>query len=164
MPATLHAQGCEKVKRTLTFLPLFFLLCTHSPAVLPNLRTLNVSNNKLESREDIAHLAECPSIQTLDISGNKIADQDALAVIQGLGNLTYLRLVGNPVVSNTRRVLAFLFYLNRYLHCWTDQYCPDSFICLLSACIDFLHCARFLVHPFLPILMLSLLRLRPSPP
>lgn len=71
-------------------------------AGLPNLKTLTITNNKLESRDDIEHLSACTSLQTLDLSNNKIEGEDALDVVKSLTWLSYLRMTGNPVVSNTR--------------------------------------------------------------
>ena len=41
---------------------------------LPALTTLMITNNRLESLDDVRHLGECKTLRVLDLSHNKIDD------------------------------------------------------------------------------------------
>eukprot|EP00854_Cymbomonas_tetramitiformis_P023518 gene23518-28474_t len=64
---------------------------------MTKLSSLNLQQNRIETVDDIRQLLELPELRSLDISKNRIDDEEAIAVIQQLP-LTFLKLDGNPVV------------------------------------------------------------------
>jgi dynein assembly factor 1, axonemal len=96
---------------------------TGSLACVPNLVTLDISNNEifslegveecqletllcthnyLETADSIRHLEHCTSLQTLDLQSNQLADIAVLEIIRTIPNLKCLYLKGNPVVSQIK--------------------------------------------------------------
>ena len=94
------------------------------PSKAPRLYTLNVSQNRLQSLEDLAgaeHLSSlycannqldtadsisalksCPNLQTVDLQGNELADfEGILEILSAMPNLHCLYLTGNPLVRAT---------------------------------------------------------------
>ena len=71
-------------------------------ACCPVLETLIVSNNKLESIESVAHLAECCRIHTLDLQNNNISDPAVADIFKQMPELRCLYLKGNPVVTHMK--------------------------------------------------------------
>ena len=59
----------------------------HISACLPHLHTLHISHNKLQSHEDIQHLAECQELGVLDLSHNKLDDPRILEIFAEMKNL-----------------------------------------------------------------------------
>ena len=57
------------------------------PACLPELNTLQISHNKLETSADLEHLKTCPSISVLDLSHNQLKDPDILNVLEAMPEL-----------------------------------------------------------------------------
>jgi Leucine-rich repeat (LRR) protein len=71
-------------------------------SALVNLRSLNLSANKLTSAADLAELPGCTALQTLDLSANQLAGEGVLQLLADAPwQLALLRLHGNPVVSQT---------------------------------------------------------------
>lgn len=66
---------------------------------LPNLQTLNLAKNLLETADALQHLEECPSLTNLDISSNRLESPACVEVITRLSRLTCLYLHGNKVVQ-----------------------------------------------------------------
>ncbi|XP_061102235.1 dynein axonemal assembly factor 1 isoform X2 [Conger conger] len=76
---------------------------------LPELSTLQISHNKLETAQDLAHLAHCSKISVLDLSHNKLSDPDILTVLEAMPELRVLNLMGNEVtrmIPNYRKTLT----------------------------------------------------------
>jgi len=71
-------------------------------ACLPVLNTLQISHNRLESFEDIEHLAECKTIGVLDLSNNRLNDPRILEVFAQMTNLHVLNLMGNSVAKEIK--------------------------------------------------------------
>ncbi|KAG7468637.1 hypothetical protein MATL_G00145230 [Megalops atlanticus] len=59
---------------------------------------------RLQTVQDIAHLADCPSISVLDLSHNKLCDPDILTVLEAMPDLRVLNLMGNEVI---RKILNY---------------------------------------------------------
>ncbi|XP_076471432.1 uncharacterized protein LOC143301198 [Babylonia areolata] len=72
-------------------------------ACLPHLHTLHISHNKLESYEDVEHLAQCPELGVLDVSHNKLNDPRILDVFAAMPCLKVLTLMGNPVLKDIKQ-------------------------------------------------------------
>ncbi len=84
---------------------------------LPNLHTLNVSKNSLATVEDIHELQALVAVKTLDISDNLLDDSPGtLTLLTGVPAMTCLYLKGNPLVKKTKfyrkTVLSTLPQLN----------------------------------------------------
>ena len=56
-------------------------------ACCPQLETLQISNNFLQSYEDLEHLTELDNLSCLDISNNKIEDESILQVLENMKGL-----------------------------------------------------------------------------
>uniref|UniRef100_A0A3B3VLG0 Dynein axonemal assembly factor 1 n=1 Tax=Poecilia latipinna TaxID=48699 RepID=A0A3B3VLG0_9TELE len=65
---------------------------------LPELSTLQISHNKLESAKDVEHLSECMAINVLDLSHNLLHDPEIVSVLEAMPELRVLNLMGNEVV------------------------------------------------------------------
>lgn len=58
-----------------------------SPAQLPKLQTLTISNNKLETVEDIEELLHCQSLSVLDLKDNQLEDPACVDVFEQMPSL-----------------------------------------------------------------------------
>lgn len=56
-------------------------------AQLPKLQTLTISNNRLESVEDIVELSGCKELSVLDIKENKLEDPACVDVFEKMPSL-----------------------------------------------------------------------------
>ena len=61
-------------------------------ACLPDLQTLQITHNQLETAEDLEHLTECHNISCLDLSHNRIDDVNVLDVFKRMKSLVSLSL------------------------------------------------------------------------
>uniref|UniRef100_A0A3P8UJV4 Uncharacterized protein n=1 Tax=Cynoglossus semilaevis TaxID=244447 RepID=A0A3P8UJV4_CYNSE len=70
---------------------------------LPDLSTLEITHNKLQTVDDIEHLSQCVAISVLDMSHNLLTDPEILGVLQAMPELRVLKLMGNEVQSSISR-------------------------------------------------------------
>lgn len=70
--------------------------------MLPNLKSLYLSHNKLESAEDIEHLKECQTLSVVDLSHNCLEDSEIVQVFAEMASIV------SPLVSGKREE-TFLF-------------------------------------------------------
>ena len=61
--------------------PIFLAAC------LPDLSTLQMGHNKLETAADLEHLVECHKLSVLDISHNRIDDPAVLDILERMTSL-----------------------------------------------------------------------------
>lgn len=57
------------------------------PACLPDLGTLQIAHNKLQTVGDVEHLSQCLSLSVLDMSHNLLDDPDILTVLERMPEL-----------------------------------------------------------------------------
>ena len=69
---------------------------------LTSLQTLVCTYNKLKSGESVAQLRHCSSLQTLDLQHNELEDPEVLDLFRELPDLRCLYLSGNPMVSKIK--------------------------------------------------------------
>lgn len=67
--------------------------------VLPQLNTLDVSHNSLNSIDGLSDLVECKTLSVLDLSHNRIEDVLIVKILAKMPQLRVLTLTGNPVVN-----------------------------------------------------------------
>jgi len=60
---------------------------------MPNLRSLDLSNNKFEQ---LAEMPELPSLETLDLQGNKLKDKECIFALAKYPKLQVVNMAGNP--------------------------------------------------------------------
>jgi len=73
---------------------------------LPNLRKLDVSENRISS--GLTHLKDCPNLTHLCLSNNKFKDVTALEPLKSLEHLTSLEIANNPL-SESEEVRSRIF-------------------------------------------------------
>ena len=66
-------------------------------ACLPELHTLQISHNRLQSVTDIEHLVHCNSIGVLDLSHNQLDDPMILDVLKRMKSLVHLHMLINQL-------------------------------------------------------------------
>ena len=87
---------------------------------LPHLDSLNLSRNALTTPESIEHLKECPVLRTLDVTNNRLeADEGFLEVFKAMPMLVTLQINGNEAtkIQTFRKKMIYnipaLGYLDR---------------------------------------------------
>lgn len=71
---------------------------------IKSLHSLNLSNNHLETLDDLEHLELLSELSVLDLSNNHIADPLVVQIFSRMPNLRVLNLMGNPVI---RKIPAY---------------------------------------------------------
>lgn len=71
-------------------------------ACLPHLETLNLAKNGLATAAAIAHLSELPNVTTVDLSDNQLDGEGIFDVLRAMPKLCALKLAGNPIVRATK--------------------------------------------------------------
>ncbi|KAM3188157.1 hypothetical protein ACTXT7_000821 [Hymenolepis weldensis] len=78
-------------------------LCMIILAMLPALKKLIISHNKLETLDDIEHLRECKSLTIVDLQQNRISDPGVLEkIFVQMPNLRVLYNQGNPFIKEVK--------------------------------------------------------------
>lgn len=67
--------------------------------ILPELNTLTLTHNKIQTAKQLEHLIECKTLSVLDLSHNRIEDITIVEILAKMPELRVLVLTGNPVVS-----------------------------------------------------------------
>lgn len=83
-----------------------------------SLQTLVCTRNKLKTNDSVAELKRCTSLQTLDLQHNDLDDPEVLDTIKELPDLRCLYLSGNPLVSkikNYRKTVVAMLRKLTYL-------------------------------------------------
>lgn len=75
------------------------MACSLSDCI-PNLHTLNLANNHVETLEELEHLEKLQELSVLDLSNNHIEDPLILEILTRMANLRVLTLTGNAVIRN----------------------------------------------------------------
>ncbi|XP_035643000.1 dynein axonemal assembly factor 1 isoform X3 [Oncorhynchus keta] len=83
---------CVCVTPSICFVSIF-------PACLPDLGTLQIAHNKLQTVGDVEHLSQCLSLSVLDMPHNLLDDPDILTVLERMPELRVLNLMGNEVIK-----------------------------------------------------------------
>jgi hypothetical protein len=68
-------------------------------SLMPSLRSLHLSGNRLATTESLSDICSCPLLETLELNANQIDGCEVLPLLSTLPSLRWLQMRGNPVVA-----------------------------------------------------------------